>query len=325
MEDQDEYLRRRAIRVIGDRPVSDVIAKVRAIIGPANIPDSEAFAQAALSKLREGVRPTPAELSALEIVIRLLRPVVMSSENGVLGDLPDNRADTNESGRNLYPEELKDAWASFRINVRPYMRSIGRIETNVDPRRHIGTGFLVRDGLLATNRHVLAQLAYGADALEAGAARVVFRQEAGAFNEPHDIVVIEGVAAVHRVFDMVLLRIPKTGRLGLVLSTSSIPETESVATIGYPGEDKANNPLFLSAVFGGHFGFRAASLGEVMDGSQPPVLQHDCSTTQGNSGSPVFSLKTTKVAGIHRSGLFMYRNEAVDVQELRRFVDSFAE
>ena len=37
-------------------------------------------------------------------------------------------------------------------------------------------------------------------------------------------------------------------------------------------------------------------------------------------GSPIFSLSSGKVAGIHRAGYFMYRNEAVDAHELRKFV-----
>jgi V8-like Glu-specific endopeptidase len=62
---------------------------------------------------------------------------------------------------------------------------------------------------------------------------------------------------------------------------------------------------------------RRASVGEIRDGSLSPTIFHDCSTTQGNSGSPVFLLTTGEVAGIHRSGYFMYRNEAVAASELR--------
>jgi len=51
-----------------------------------------------------------------------------------------------------------------------------------------------------------------------------------------------------------------------------------------------------------------------------PTLFHDCSTLGGNSGSPVFQLETGRVIGIHRSGFFMYRNEAVDGASLDAFV-----
>ena len=49
-----ELLRARAARALGTHKVSDAVAKVRAIIGPANIPDSEPLAQSALDKLHNG-------------------------------------------------------------------------------------------------------------------------------------------------------------------------------------------------------------------------------------------------------------------------------
>ena len=49
--------------------------KVRAIIGPGQIPASEAAAQSAWNKLRDGDAPTPDELQALELVIRMMRRV----------------------------------------------------------------------------------------------------------------------------------------------------------------------------------------------------------------------------------------------------------
>jgi V8-like Glu-specific endopeptidase len=74
-------------------------------------------------------------------------------------------------------------------------------------------------------------------------------------------------------------------------------------------------------VFANRFGVKRAALGEVLDGSESPTLFHDCSATQGNSGSPVFSLTTGKVAGIHRASFFMYRNEAVDACPARRIFE----
>jgi len=65
--------------------VSDAIAKVKAIIGPTNIPDTEPLAQAALDKLHNGEIPSAEEITALEIVVRLLRPVVYT-RNGKLDD-----------------------------------------------------------------------------------------------------------------------------------------------------------------------------------------------------------------------------------------------
>ncbi len=195
---REQLLRDRAARALGNHQVADAIAKVRAIIGPANIPDSEPLAQSALAKLHNGESPTAQELMALEIVVRLLRPVVLS-RGGELSDLPD------QAGHNLYPAELKDKWAKFRTLVKPLLPSIGRVETKEG--KHIGTGFLVADKLLATNRHVLGALTFGAEVLGPGVARVVFKQEVDSTNGPADVVPIEGVAAIHPKLDMVLLTV----------------------------------------------------------------------------------------------------------------------
>jgi S1-C subfamily serine protease len=306
-----ELVRNRAVRALGNHRVDQAVAKIRAIIGPQNIPESEPLAQSALDKLHRGEVPTADELAALEIVVRLLRPVVFSHD-GLLDDLPD-RPD-----QNLQPQELKDLWSTFRNSMQRLVGSIGRIETKSGT--HVGTGFLVAEKTLATNRHVLDALTFGSEVLAPGAARVVFRQEDGRTNKPSDIVSIEGALAIHPKLDIVLLAVVRQDRPVLAIEGSVMNEGDKVAAIGYPGDDPVNNPLFLSGVFKGKFGVRRAAVGEVLDGTESPLLFHDCSTTQGNSGSPIFSLKSGRVAAIHRAGFFMYRNEAVDGTSLCKFV-----
>lgn len=314
IDDRLERLRARATRALGaHRRVADAVMRVRAIIGPANIPDSEPLAQSALDKMHQGEQPTAAELTALEIVVRLMRPVLFSRD-GMLDELP------NPAGHDLYSQELQDAWSAFRERVRPFVPSIGRIERRDST--HIGTGFLVGDGVLATNRHVLGALTFGSEALSSHTARIVFKQEQGSTNSPADIVSIQGVTAIHPTLDMVLLAVQKDGRPPVDIEPTLATEGMQVAVIGFPAEDLTNNPLFLAPVFNGVYGKKRAALGEVLDGSVSPALFHDCSTTQGNSGSPVFSLATGRVTGIHRAGFFMYRNEAVDADALRRFIHS---
>src|SRR5262249_11227056 len=183
----DERRRRwlsRTRRALGNHEVDQAVAKVRAIIGPTEIPASETDAQSAWKKLRDGEEPAPQELAALEIVIRLLRPAPLS-RGGALDDLPD------QQGHNLYPQELKDQWSKFRTQVQPLLYSIGRVE-KLDG-THVGTGFLVADGVLATNRHVLDDLTFGTELLGPGRAQVVFQREKGAADDPKNIVAIVGV------------------------------------------------------------------------------------------------------------------------------------
>jgi len=313
LDKKHEFLRDRAGRALGSHDVAQAVKKVRAIIGPRNIPENEPLAQAALDKLRDGKIPSADELAALEIVVRLLRPVVFSHD-GLLDDLPD-RAD-----QNLQPQQIKYLWISFKERVKSLVASIGRIETKSGS--HVGTGFMVADGVLATNRHVLGVLTFGSEVLASGRARVVYKQEEGQTNKPSDVVAIEGVAAIHPSLDMVLLTVAKQGRPTLDMAPSVAKDGERVVAIGYPADDQRNNPLFLTSVFNGKFGVKRAALGEVLDGAESPAFFHDCSTTQGNSGSPVFSLTEARVCGIHRAGFFMYRNEAVDAEHLRKFVET---
>jgi S1-C subfamily serine protease len=277
------------------------------------IPASEPLAQSAWDKLREGDAPTPEELQALETVIRLLRPAPLSHA-GNLDDLPD------QQGRNLYPEELKDQWSRFRASVKPLLYSIGRIDSQDG--KHIGTGFLVADGVLATNRHVLADLTFGTEVLTPGRAKVIFQREDGETDKPEHIVDIRGVIGIHESLDMALLAVPKLGRPVVEIDSKPVSEGDRVAAIGYPAEDEARNPLFVGLIFKNIFGRKRAAIGEVLDGTNTPNLFHDCSTLGGNSGSPVFALNTGNAVGIHRAGFFMYRNEAVDGLSLNSFVTS---
>ena len=300
----------RAARALGNQEVPDVLGKLRAIVG-ADVPASETKAHAAWIKLRDGEAPDPDELSALEIVIRLLRPAPLSHA-GALDDLPD------QGNRNIYPQDLKDQWSAFRTKVKPLLHSIGRI--NLKDGTHIGTGFLVADNILATNRHVLGDLTDGTEVLRPGEAVVNFRLEDGSQDKSGDIFPIAGVLRVHDTFDIALLQVPGTSRPVTVVDSAPAPEGLRVAAIGYPSTDRKRNPLFMDTVFGKRFGVKRAAIGEVLDGSEGPELFHDCSTLGGNSGSPIFSLKTGRVVGIHKGGFFMFRNEAVDGSELHPFV-----
>lgn len=125
------------------------------------------------------------------------------------------------------------------------------------------------------------------------------------------------VVTVHPSRDIAILRVPTAKRPAVTFGTATPSTGSGIVTIGFPGKDELNNPLFLTSVFNGNFGVKSAALGEILEGSASSDLFHDCSTTQGNSGSPVFDITTAQVVGIHRSGYFMYRNEAVGSAEIQ--------
>ena len=85
-----EQLRRRVLRTFGDKRPEGALKRVRAIVGPGNMPATfeGTLATQALEKLKDpdAERPTPAELAALEMMVRMMRPAP-KYEDGKLDDV----------------------------------------------------------------------------------------------------------------------------------------------------------------------------------------------------------------------------------------------
>jgi S1-C subfamily serine protease len=308
----DEALFGRAQRTFGTLAVGEAVAKVRAIVGLPNVPDSEKAAQAALDKLRSGAaRPTAIELAALEFVIRMMRPAPLS-RHGRLDPLPA------KPGSNVYQPEVEAAWNRFRDKTAGIVYSVGRLERAAGLNPAVGTGFLVAPDLVLTNHHVLSALSHGADALDRGMAVIRFHQEFEGPPEPPPSPIV-GVVKVHPTLDIALLRVELAApRPALELDAGAQPGHLKVGTIGYPYKDP-RNPLFVEAIYGGLYGMKRGAVGEVIE-SQGHIVAHDCSTLGGNSGSPLMALDTGKVVGLHFSGEFMYRNESVAAADVAEFL-----
>jgi S1-C subfamily serine protease len=212
----------------------------RAIVGAANMPPGELYdrAERALDQMRNNEMPSAADLAALELTIRMLRPAPLSRD-GRLEDLPAETAA-------VFPD-----WDRFRAAVAPLLPSVGRIDDASG--KMVGTGFRVAARLLVTNTHVLAQLSGGAMRLEKGQAVVRFRREYGTPDEPP--VDLVGVREVHPSLDIALLELADgqaAGRPPLQLAPEPVAVGTAVVAVGYPDEDR-RNPLFVSALFGDRF------------------------------------------------------------------------
>jgi S1-C subfamily serine protease len=289
--------------------VPDALGKFRAIIG-GKIPDGDKVAQGAIEKLDGGKeRPTPTELVALELAIRLMRPAPLS-RNGTLDSLPSAK------GSSLYQPEVTTAWEEFRAIVRPFLYSVGRLDRADGAAA--GTGFLVAADLVLTNHHVVSQLSDGADELDDTMASIRFYQEFSG-PEPFPSCPVVEVVEIHPKLDLALLRIKvPDARPALAFEATSLPADELIAAIGYPFKD-GRNPLFVDAIYQGAYGVKRAAIGEIMC-TEEHSLYHDCSTLGGNSGSPIVALSTGRVVGVHFTGEFMYRNEAVTAADAAEFV-----
>jgi S1-C subfamily serine protease len=315
-------LRARAQRAFPHSTPDAALQRVRAIVGNENAMPANEEGQMAVSALRKlqstdpnGEDPTPAELAALEFMIRITRPAPLF-HNG----RPDDVARPEQA-------EVFPSWLAFQSAVPPFSHSIGRIDRaapSLAKSQTIGTGVRVRNGLLVTNKHVLMDLSRGVGELQPGQGVVRFQWEDGSF-AADDPVPILAVGAQHPTLDVVLLKIdlrPTPEGQMFPHFTDNVPvELSDVVATGYPSDDPARNPLFIRQIFGARFNVLRASPGQICK-VNGEMFTHDCSTLGGNSGSPLFDLQTAGIIGIHTGGQFLWRNDAISGRAVAEFVSS---
>jgi len=227
-------------------------------------------------------------------------------------------------------------WTTFntdpiKANLLRVIPSVGRIELPHHPTMpYGGTGFVVGEGLLMTNRHVaqifssglgLRNLAF----LPGREAGVDFKREKG--RTESNILVVREVVMIHPYWDMALLRVdgigPEHPPLSLTLTTPEELMSQDVAVIGYPAFDPRNDANVQNTVFGGVYYVKRLQPGKVGPRRtvesfehDVPAVTHDSSTLGGNSGSVVALAKTGQVIGLHFAGVYLDANFAVPSAEL---------
>jgi S1-C subfamily serine protease len=316
MDDNLDHYRERYLRSYGSLDLDAARARFRAIVGTDNLPDTPEgkLAKSALTKFKTGDAqgPTPPELAALEYLIRLVRPAPLF-RNGVPEDF------TAEEFLHAFPD-----WTAFQKLIPRWSFAVGRVDrVKGDP---AGTGFLVAPTLLVTNNHVLDVISFGVRKLARGQATVRFRWEFGGSSVPEAPVDILDVVATHETLDACLLRIvpiDMSDREPFRIAAQPPDLYAEVVAIGYPFEDTIRNPLFISQIFGTHFGVKRGAPGCVTGiGEKTSAVFHDCSTLGGNSGSPLVAMSNGEVVGLHTGGGFLWRNESVDCVALAQFIGS---
>jgi S1-C subfamily serine protease len=253
------------------------------------------------------------ELIAESIVVAEGRPVLNISEN---------RATVGFLG----PESA--VWAGRITAAQPLLDrvipSVGRIEVTGHPNfTWVGTGWLVADDMIVTNRHVAAEFG------RRGAQGFSFRNGVGGRSMGSRIDFLEEyqrTASLEFVVDSILwiaksdemdiafLRVKRAATDALLpqpIKLASALDAEFVATIGYPARDpRVPDQELVKRIFGDVYDKKRLAPGELKDIGEDE-LQHDCSTLGGNSGSAVINLATGEAVGLHFAGLFMAANYAV--------------
>jgi endonuclease G len=226
-----------------------------------------------------------------------------------------------------------------RATIEAALKAIGRVELPGHPQiPYGGTGFVVGDGLLMTNRHVAELFASGLGRDELSfipgqSAAVDFLRER---DRPDALLFqIHRVAMVHPYWDMALLVVDGLADIdALTLSTTPPGDLRmnDVAVVGYPALDPRNAVDVQNRIFDGHFNIKRLQPGKLRDiadirsfGHTVPAVTHDSSTLGGNSGSAVVDVKSGEVVGLHFAGQYLKANYAVPTHELaldRRVVDA---
>jgi endonuclease G len=270
-------------------------------------------------KLLNGGPVLPGELATIEAIIdEDLRPA-FDVVNG------DFRAD--------HPRWMHLQEPARKQMIQRCLPSIGRVELPGHPTMpYGGTGFVVGDDLLMTNRHVAEVFASGV-----GTRSLAFRDQRGGavdfvrehMRPPGAIFHVRGIVMIHPYWDMALLRVPgiSAGRQPLRLAIEDARDLSGreIFVVGYPAFDPRNPADVQNGVFQGRYGIKKLQPGElkgaVKSGSYGKWVQaagHDCSTLGGNSGSAVIDLASGAVLSLHFGGRYHELNYSVPAGALAR-------
>lgn len=264
----------------------------------------------------EGVH-TPESASESEaIILEFGRPSLL------IRDGKPESPDSETWKSRLRPHESRVALA---------IPAVGRIELKHHPDYEwVGTGWLIENRYLVTNRHVAMIFA------EKRGSEFVFRRSPSGpaiesridFREEHESPAafelnIERIVYVSPLGDhypdMAVLRVKDHADLPkpLLLAHEDASEGSLVGVIGYPARDSRNGDVPMQRIFRDIFDKKRFAPGYVtsQDGR---ILLHDSSTLGGNSGSPVIELTSGRVAGLHFGGRFKETNYAVPVSVIKR-------
>lgn len=279
-----------------------------------------------LQEVREaGATPEVVERAiALEsIVMRRQRPVLAIRKDQAVLEFKDPQ------DSEIWRERLEKA-SSHVLRI---ARATGRIELQNSRLDWVGTGWLIAQDVLVTNRHVAVEFAerrgqgfrFRTGARGAMSAAVDFRQEIGLETE----LVFQLKKPIHIEPepgpDVAFFSIEVVSgdfRLATPIDLALRPETtENAATIGYPAYDsRIPERDLMEDIYGKIYDKKRLAPGGAtrLEASR---LLHNCTTLGGCSGASVFSLDSGEAIGLHFSGSFLDTNYAVRSDVVKALFD----
>jgi hypothetical protein len=223
------------------------------------------------------------------------------------------------SGRFANPPKQWSFLSASAEVIDSRLASVGRIDAPAGI--PLGTGFLVGDAVVMTNRHV-AELLVTEVATFRTDAVIDFSRELDGNSAPFAISNVLYVSSDPAV-DLALLAVEPSGALPPPLAI--VPEVDCsvdrvVYAIGFPIRDKdGESAALLQAVFRDELGVKRLQPGLMkgLDATDARRFAHDCSTLGGSSGSCIVDFETGLVCGLH-FGVLGALNAAVALWQVAR-------
>lgn len=274
-------------------------------------------AKAKSKVILEGVAPGAAptdELALESIIMRTQRPVLAIRNNDTVLEFED----VEDS------KTWKDRLAAARPLLAGAIPAVGRIELTGSKYDWIGTGWLINESVLVTNRHVAEAFAMRKGqgfSFTIGTmgqlveAAVDFLEEVDndkqlVFKLLRPLFIQQAPGPDVSFFEVDLTSGESSLAKPITLATS-VKETVNAAVIGYPAYDSRIPDVdLMERIYGKKYNKKRLAPGAVTKVQEKQIL-HDCTTLGGNSGSVVIDLDTGDALGLHFSGTFLTANYAV--------------
>jgi endonuclease G len=255
-----------------------------------------------------------AQIQLETIVLRVGRPVFAIVEDRA-------RLDARDSESEVWRQRLEAS--SDRLAAAA--RAVGRVNVSGHPlMQWVGTGWLVADRTIVTNRHVAREFGrrsgdrFTFTSISGSPVRssIDFLQEVDRDDtrefQVMEILHIEDDEGP----DVALLRVETTsGGPALAnpipLAPTPVPAGRQIVVMGYPARDsRIPDSALMQAIFGDVYDRKRLAPGQVLS-ADAALVTHDCSTLGGNSGSVVLDLESGQAVALHFAGRFLKANSAV--------------
>jgi endonuclease G len=258
------------------------------------------------------------------VVVAHMRPVLFVKSGRI--EIPDS-------------DELKERIIRYKSVIEQPLNSVGRIELKNHQLRNIGTGWLITDNIIVTNRHVAEIFAAKNTSPGKGGVfrknfigqnievSIDFKEEYVPNTDSDNQYELEIDKIIYlpdadkNLPDIAFLKIKNTpinlNPIPFIKDKLSIDQL--IGVVGYPLQDPRGvvDSQMENKIFGNIFGVKRYSPGQILNvPTDKWYFLHDATTLGGNSGSLVQDMESGCAVGLHFAGVLLEANYAVKGIEL---------